>query len=188
MVEGAFKNIFGFVGEVFKFLKWVIGLFEPIPTWIVNFLVTVGVLLAVSPLLLSVQGARQLEPLLVPIGFFYLCLFIVRVLLWPKKMPKNPLPDVSKSSQSFIERLLFYGIPVMIFFWLLLVFGLMDRINDNLAKSSQYLSQNTSGYYDRFINLPSLAVPSTDFVIPGSIVLIAGVLAFILLIRRFIRG
>lgn len=146
-----------------------------------------GWVVLIGLLLISMPGFGELEPLLVPFGLFYLCLFIVHLFLWPKKMPKNPLPDISKSSQTFIQRLLFYGIPLMIFFWLLVVFGLVDQVNDNFAKLSQYLSQNTSGYYDRLANLPSLTVPSTDFVIPGGVVLVVGVLAFILLIRRLLR-
>lgn len=162
------------------FFSGVDDFFKRFGTW----LSTLAWFVLIGLLLISMQGIRELEKLLVPFGFFYLCLFIVRLFLWPKQMLNNPFPDVSKSFQLSIKRILFYGIPVMIFFWLLVVFGLVDQLNDNFGKWSQYLAGNTSGYYDTLINLPSLTVPNTEIVIPGSVVLVGGIFALILLIRR----
>jgi hypothetical protein len=187
------------------FLLFFSGLdefFKRFGTWLTNLAWLVLIVL----LLISMQGVRELEALLVQLSFFYLCVFIVHLFLWPKKMPNNPFPDVSKSFQLSIKRILFYGIPVMIFFWLLVSFGMVDQLRDTFSASSQYFTdfemagqlgdifsewsqyfaKKASEYYNLLINLQSLSIPNTDFVIPGGVVLVGGVFALILLIRRLV--
>lgn len=172
IINGTFKLFFSGLDEFFKrFGTWFATL-----AWLPLILL----------LLLSMQGIDELEPLLVQLGLFYLAIFIAR-LFWPTQLPKNPWPKIYKSFQGFIKRVLFYGIPVFIFFWVLAFFGMIDEFGDIVASWSQYVADNTGGYYNTLTNLPGFTIPNTEFVIPGGVVLVAGVLAFILLIRRLRR-